>query len=533
MVFTTSGSLNVYDGFRFKYIHRKTSDIHPLKKYDGHYRMYQSEDSLLWIKDAQKLMCVDLHQEEYLSDLGKYFKQRGINEEVEDFFVDSEQRWWCLTAEGLLQYDTSELLEISDNIGRLQDLASDKDHLYLFYNTGAVVCYDLKTKAKSYVESAYPVDEQAHFSNTSLVVKGNDGFFQLRNGSKGGFFFFDPQKRSWEKWLETEYTLNTLVVAGDGRAYISCTNGFWVIDRKKGDKQYFPNLKTVNGSTIHTEVSTLFFDKQGGLWLGTFNRGLLYHHPSRYKFVHIGRTYFPESSVNDVIVQSFAEDAFGNIYLRTETEFYQFKALEASGYNLLPVSRDLLPNQVFEKLNEDTRQVFQGHSYPAFHMDGRGWKWLGTPDGLKLVRPEQQEEQMFFTEDGLSNNFIHAILEDRQHHLWITTSYGLSKVLVDSVNENIQFINYNSLDGTLEGEYADGAAFEARDGTLYFGGVNGFNFLKPERISSPPLPFKPVFTNFSFKGKGLKPGIVMRDEKYWPELRLTPKRWSFLSIKTF
>ena len=62
--------------------------------------------------------------------------------------------------------------------------------------------------------------------NTSLILRGKNGFYQLRNGSKGGFFHFDLHKRAWEKLMETEYTLNTLMISADEKAYISCIRGF-------------------------------------------------------------------------------------------------------------------------------------------------------------------------------------------------------------------------------------------------------------------------------------------------------------------
>ena len=63
MVFTTSGNVNLYDGVHFSYLHRTTEYVYPLNQYNGHYRIYQSGDSLLWIKDTHKLMCIDLYRD--------------------------------------------------------------------------------------------------------------------------------------------------------------------------------------------------------------------------------------------------------------------------------------------------------------------------------------------------------------------------------------------------------------------------------------------------------------------------------------
>lgn len=95
--------------------------------------------------------------------------------------------------------------------------------------------------------------------------------------------------------METEYTLNSLMISADEKAYISCIRGFWIIDPEKRTRHYMPTLRTRKGNVLATEISTIFQDRQGALWLGTFNRGLLYYHPALYKHIHIDKKDFPLS----------------------------------------------------------------------------------------------------------------------------------------------------------------------------------------------------------------------------------------------
>ncbi len=525
MVITTSGNLNLYDGVRFSYIHRLLHHIYPLEKYDGHYRIYYDNDSLLWIKDSHKLMCVDLHQEKYLQDLNAYFRNNGILENVEDLFMDSEQRIWILNSMGLIRLDTLEVLNILGNKGKLQDLSSYDNELYLFYDTGELVCYDLKTKEKMFCKAAYPTEEQAFFQNTSLVVKGNSGIYQLRNGSKGGFFFFDIKKRTWRKILEVDYTLNTLTLSSDETAYISCPNGFWKINCLNGVNRYYPLLKTVEGDIIDTEISTVFCDKQGGLWLGTINRGLLYHHSLRYEFSKIGRSSFPVFSTRDIVVQSFAEDKDGDIYLKCSSNTSLYYLYDKVTNSLVLKSASILPESILNKLNE--KYVLQADSYTSRITDSRGWTWIGSEDGLNLIKPEG-EKVVFYTENGLSNNSVHAVYEDQNYNIWVTTSYGITKIQVDSVSEDIYFFNYNPYNGTLEDEYADNAVYEAMDGTLYFGGINGFNILKSNRNNSTKTSLNPLFTNLLLHGQKVEVGdiyngrvILSKTPPYTDEIELS------------
>ncbi|PXY39308.1 transcriptional regulator [Flavobacterium cheongpyeongense] len=529
MVFKTSGNINIYDGVHFKYIHQTLPNLYPLNGYDGFYRIYQGKDSLLWIKDTHKLMCVDLRTEKYLSGLDSYFKKKGFKKGIDDLFMDSGQHLWFLYSGKLYKENSSTIIDLSANKNRLQDLMSRNNNLYLFYDNGEVICYDLKTKRKLYTIAAYPSEQRAFFKNTSLAVKGNNGFYQLRNGNKGGFFFFDTQKRIWKKILETNYTLNTLVVNSNDTAYISCTNGIWIINCRNGEKRYMPTLKKVDGSILNTEISTLFYDKQGGLWLGTLNQGLLYYHPSRYKFKYIGRSYFQKNASNDIIVQSFAQDQKGNVYIKSQSDIYQYHSSSKMDKVLTVVSLSLVPKEILEKLNQNNQTVSI--------TDIRGWKWTGTQDGLKVFDPKKQKERFFYTKDGLSNNFIHALLEDHSNNIWVTTSYGITKLQIDPISNQIHFTNFYSDSGTLEGEYSDGAAFEAKDGTLYFGGINGFNILNKSGINSKKIPFSPLFTNLFLRGERVESGklydshvIMNKTAPYTKEIKLSHNQ-NFLTFE--
>ncbi|KAB4811783.1 transcriptional regulator, partial [Bacteroides thetaiotaomicron] len=489
---------------------------------------------LLWIKDYHKLMCIDLHQEKYIPHLDSYFRRKEIHEPVEDLFVDNSGRIWLLTSQELRELETGIRLALPENEHRkLQDIHSDELAVYLFYHTGEVVCYDPKTGKQLYDRAAYPASEQENFNRTSLVVKSKKGFYQLRNGRKGGFFYFNPQNRTWEKLFEQNYTLNTLVITPQGdKAYISCVHGFWIIDLESREQQYIPVLETKKGQLVSTEVSTIFQDAQGGLWVGTLNRGLLYHHPATHKLIHVSRTAFPASPEEDVAVKAFAEDDNGNIYLKSHSTIYQLAVDQDGSRTLLPVPASSVSAELAKELDQrGGNKYYRGQSYTALCTDTRGWIWAGTSDGLELftdqeqtpdskpttqtadnqsASPNKQAHRIFYRENGLSNNFVQSIIEDRNNYIWVTTSNGISRIHINPENQEIGFTNFNQLDGALEEEYIQGAIFESSDGTLYFGGIDGFTIFRPDHESATPgLPYKPVFTNLHLYGEKVNTG-----EKY-------------------
>lgn len=498
MVFTTNGNVNLYDGTHFSYLHRTQEDLYPLQQYDGFYRIYHSSDSLLWIKDHHKLMCINLHTERYVTRLNDYFQRKGIRKPVDNLFVDHSGRTWLLTSGALVQPENGIRLPLPNEAKQLQDIDADLHSLYLFYNTGEISCYDLANLQLQYTVAAYPATERENFQRTSLIIKGEKGFYQLRNGRKGGFFYFNPQKRTWKKLFEQDYTLNTLVVTPhDELAYISCIHGFWKIDLMNGRKEYLPTLKTRKGQLVSTEISTLFQDRQGGLWVGTFNRGLLYYHPAMYKLTYTGRSSFPVSPEEDLAIEAFAEDKDGNIYLKSHARMYRLEANSPQSRIVKAVTTSSLPPQLLEQLNRK----------PTRYTDSRGWTWTGTADGLELITRQGHPARTFYRENGLANDFVQAIIEDNRKDIWATTSNGISRIHIDPASQTVGFTNYNQLDGALEGEYLSGSAFQSSDGTLYFGGIDGFNTFHPNHESATPgLPYPPVFTSLRIHGEKVGTG---------------------------
>lgn len=505
MVFTTSGNVNLYDGASFTYIHRREDYVYLLNEYDGHYRVYQSADSLLWIKDYRKLMCIDLKTESYLTDLNTYFQERGIHHQIDDFFMDAQHRIWLQSTNALLQPELGVNLDITGYDGVLQDVHSEGEFLYLFYNTGSLVCYDIQQDKFLYDIPAYPAADRDLFSKTSLVVKGKDGFYQLRNGKKGVFLFFDTKKQMWMKFLETDYILNTLIFTPENKAYVSSVKGIWEWDLNLGNQRFMPALKTWDDKLIDTEISTIFQDAQEGFWVGTLNRGLLYHHPDRYAFKSIDRSAFNLSSLREMIVQSFAEDEAGNLYIKTSTGVYQYFPDTSEAHLLKADQLHALTENTHRQLYaSQSHQMYRNKSYAAVFTDSYGRTWAGSADGLILFMPTDTVGRVFYTSDGLVNNFVHAIIEDRNKNIWVTTSCGISQIQMDTVDCRIHFTNYRIEQGTLRNEYVNGSSFEASDGKLYFGGIDGFSVFDSEQEPIAYALHQPILSSLYLHGQPVK-----------------------------
>ncbi|MGI8634300.1 MAG: ATP-binding protein, partial [Segetibacter sp.] len=85
---------------------------------------------------------------------------------------------------------------------------------------------------------------------------------------------------------------------------------------------------------------------------------------------------------------------------------------------------------------------------------------------------------VFTKKDGLPSDIIYAVRQDNNGNMWISTNSGLS--MYDPVKR--KFENFTTEDGLQAEEFKPHSAFKSRNGTLYFGGLNGFNSFDPNQI---------------------------------------------------
>ncbi|MFA5045362.1 MAG: ATP-binding protein [Paludibacter sp.] len=333
MVITTEGVTNIYDGTTFKHLHLKETNICPLTSYRGFHHGYVDKD-YMWMKNGGRLMLIDIQHERFVPKPDSILASMDIREPIADFFLDAGKNYWILTSSDKLLYRNAQqgktsifLQHVSTPYGtkdELFDVAVVQGQLFLFYRSSLMVCYDLKTTKELYHTNYFTKQEQAlHNSPTLMVVQSKNSFYLLRNGVQGIMLGYNIQKREWTTILETNYWLNTVSIDNQDNLWVTCRAGLWRIDKTLQSKQLISSFVLVDGTEINTEASTLYNDSQGGLWIGTFNRGMLYYHADRFKFKNVGKAFFGPK-VKDIEVTCFTENEQGAIMVGTSKGLYSY-----------------------------------------------------------------------------------------------------------------------------------------------------------------------------------------------------------------
>jgi streptogramin lyase len=108
-----------------------------------------------------------------------------------------------------------------------------------------------------------------------------------------------------------------------------------------------------------------------------------------------------------------------------------------------------------------------------FHDDpARNTVWMSTDRGLAALNRTTQQIRLYTERDGMANSFVYCVLTDSNNNLWMSTNRGITRFDVNNAN----FKNFGLSEGLQGLEFNGNAYLRSRQGVLYFGGINGFNF---------------------------------------------------------
>ncbi|MCF3107710.1 response regulator [Niabella sp. CC-SYL272] len=315
LVVFTESTINVFNGGGFRTIDVDEKDVIHIAKYTPYqYKGYLAEGRL-WVKNQNRLVVINIATEKGQTNPLGYLKKLGFPEPPANFFVDTYGDIWVLTkADRLYRYNkrhkrVSVFLQTVSGSGfkedELFDIARLPDRVYLFYRSGVMRCLDEVTGREMYREHFQKEAEPDYLTRLWVNVVG-PYLYLVRNGfSKGQLVRFDTRNHRSTVLLETDrYWLNNLMADSSGNFWIPAKVGMWYFRSGSDTGSYYPDLSLTDGRREDNEVYTLLYDKQGGLWAGTFNKGLYYYHPARSRFSNVGKGFFRQPGTDDLRIYS-------------------------------------------------------------------------------------------------------------------------------------------------------------------------------------------------------------------------------------
>lgn len=459
LVVSTIGHINFYDGSGFTHISSGDSR-YLLPKYKGHYHLYFDDSHHLWLKDKGMVTCVNMLTEQFVSDIGSIFQAQGVKGHVEDMFVDSSGSIWLVQGNNI--YSRHGKVSLPLRKGRvLQDMDISDNIVLLFYDDCQVDVYDIIAKKKLYSTNSLNHEEVKDYQESSVIYKYRNGFFQIRNGNnKALLMWFDLGTRQWTKVLSTDYYLSNMTIKDDV-LYIASAYGYWTYDTDSRQIEHYEMIKLTDGRELLTDMNCIEFDRQGGMWIGTEKRGLLYS-----KYI---KSPFNVMTWDNPLSIKYAE-----------------MMDKVCTYDML----------------------VKGHRLNCTYKDSRGWIWVGSLNGLYYFKPGQKDSICVKKEDGMVNDVVHSIIEDGKHNIWVSTSNGIVGLVIK--NGKVTFVNsFINSDGIPAEAFVNGRAMRLDDGTIVMQALDhvvSFNPMKMSIMEGNNILLHPKFVRLQVNGTNIFAG---------------------------
>lgn len=141
----------------------------------------------------------------------------------------------------------------------------------------------------------------------------------------------------------------------------------------------------------------------------------------------------------------------------------------------------------------------------SIFQDKNNLIWITTQGGLSSFDKISALFSNYTEEDGFSTNILTSIITDHEGNYWISSLNGISMFNPPSNGKPITIINYGINDGLPGNEYFSQSSAVTKDGQIFIGGRNGIISYYPE--TSNPYPPEIIIKGFYLYNDLVKPAL--------------------------
>ncbi|MDP4208892.1 MAG: response regulator [Bacteroidota bacterium] len=330
LIICTVGITNIYDGTNFKQLHENAVNVDSLSRYNFYNQAY-TDRNYLWIKTKHQIRLIDLNSETFVPHPANVLRKLGNGEPIVDFFLDIHHDYWMVTSSDKLIYKpatTSGFKVFMEHLSypvlrkeKLCNVSVIGKEVFLFYSSGLMLCYDLRTRKLNYQTNILDINETALYENSLKIAQTGDTLYTLYSAKTGILKKFIAHNREWSTVLKTDNGLRNISIDNCKNVWLLSRTGLWKVEENTGNIHLYENYHLIDETKVSTDAFALYCDNQGGLWIGTLNRGLLYYHPDRFKFRFFGKSCF-EPQKRDIEVNCFLDVGLNKSLVGTSNGLY-------------------------------------------------------------------------------------------------------------------------------------------------------------------------------------------------------------------
>ena len=503
MVMTSNmGELICVDGQRGRVLWRDDTVKKALDTYND-YWVYVDKDGLRWvITHSTNTYIYNPAEKRWYTSLSELMKAKGFSNVPEDVVVwevryDARGLLWVATDHLgvlVLDFQTKEWKQFNYQKGdntSLPDITAK--HLYVdplgrmwvaTYKSGVAMCADAMASFTS-----------LPYGDINAICEDKEGYYWLGLNS-GGIRKMDPETLE----IVAEY-----------------------------DKQVL--------GTPNAVIVGAYCAKDGTLWFGTWEGGLIRYRDGQWKTYMVGT---PGSGLTTNNVWSITEDLWGNIWVgllgggamridaksgvqrvfnetnsNLKTNWTNSINTASNGWILLGNAEycSVIHPKTYQIINipvphDETTYTISSATIQAI-WDKRGLVWQAASSGLSIYDRKTGKTRLLDMKSGFFGSNVTSITEDAKQTIWVTTDHGISNVVPQKGEDgewHFTVRSFNEHDGLQPGPFNQRAICYTSTGMILVGGQDGLDIINTKNLAAGHLNEKPVFSGLQLFDKDVAVG---------------------------
>ncbi|MDR0413869.1 MAG: response regulator [Prevotellaceae bacterium] len=457
MWFGTKDGLSRYDGYTFRNFSYDKEDESSIG--NNFIRcIFQTENDDMWIGTDMGVYIYHPATETFTRFDMRTQDGIIIEREVNNITPDKEGNiWFTVDWQGVFCYrpQQNELIfyTVNTTVNDAWSICIDrKNNVWIATHGGGLSCYN---RSHDRFEAVPLAGENEIGNDTYCLFQDSDNNL-LIGTANGGVKKLNMQTMQITPLPEdgsySHLFVRDITYISDNELCIATESGIYIYHTQKHTIRNFCHDYFDSYSLSDNAVYSLYKDREGGLWIGTYFGGVNYYPPQYAPF----ERFYPQSKPNAIggkRIREFQQDCYGDFWIGTEDGGLNY-------YN--PTTR------TFRNFMPDGKPgSIAYHNIHGLLADGDKL-WVGTfTHGLDVidVKTQQVVRRYRKTDDpnSLCDNSVFAIYKDNAGNLWFGTIYGLA--LYNPQQDNFTKIAYTSNTFIYD-------IFQSHDGMLWVASFN-------------------------------------------------------------
>lgn len=426
MCIQTSTMLNLYNGADCHSYRYNPMEI-PYAEYSGlNNSFYDSKENILWCTSRDHIWIFNLNTREFEYDVSGRLEGFGLPDtEIKSFFLDMEGNYWVMCPGGELYVCDRNTMKAS-HIGLFSDMEApvimeqSGDLIWMLSRNGILAGYDRKIGKFRSVASIFTTASRSENSSRMEMVATSEGDLWIMYDRE--LTYYDVSEKEMRRAegvpLDSRDLYTSIAIDRNDNLWVgTARSGVSIINSSTMRTTTLPYLQQTNGKRIwhHTDISKIYADRRGGIWIATLAEGLLYWHKDIYHLKTINSSAPGCAIMRDEGVKCMVEDNGGNILVGTIKGLLRYNPQTG------------LMNMPYPELKDEL--------CISLYRDREGKIWLGTfyngafcisEDGIRHYSwPETSAVDISYYVGTPNFNCVRNFFEDSKGNFWISVYGGV------------------------------------------------------------------------------------------------------------